>query len=128
MLKLIFTVLCLIVAVQSYCVQYNGVATGYMDVCDINIKNCRTYGSYKTNCVNLNSGVYYTGNSRSSSYFCLIYSQSNCGGGNYAIKSLTKFPFRAYSMRCPFTCSWVDGWLSLIYKVCNLILITCCNL
>ena len=104
MLKLICAILCLIAAVNSSCLPYNGGTIGFMDVCDMNFANCVFYGSYQRSCVNFSSGEFYTGGSKSSSYFCVIYSQYDCGGASYPVKDLQIFPWRAYSMSCPWSC------------------------
>lgn len=106
MLKFVFVVLCLIIAVQSICLPYNGVTgLGYIKLCDSNKQNCKSVSSLKRTCINLVSGPFYYGNSENTAYQCIVYSNQNCGGSTFIVgPTQTRFPWRGLSFRCPYRC------------------------
>lgn len=106
MLKFVFVLLCVIVAVQSICWPYNGVTgMGYIKICDSNKKNCKSVTSYRRTCINIVGNSYYYGNSENSAYHCKVYSKQGCGGSSFIVgRTQTRFPWRALSYTCPWKC------------------------
>jgi len=106
MLKLVFVLLCAIVAVQSICFPYNGQSgTGYINVCDSFKKNCQTKTSYKRACTDLSNKSFYYANSLNTAYQCKVYSRQGCSGSSVVVRrSLTKLPWRGLSFTCPWIC------------------------
>ena len=104
MLKIV-ALFCLIVAVNSICVPYDGATgLGYITVCKPT-GECFTVDSYKRTCINLVGGPFYEGNSGSTTYHCKVFSGQACSGSMFYVgRTRTPFPWRALSYSCPWQC------------------------
>ncbi|KAL7020940.1 hypothetical protein ACKWTF_011684 [Chironomus riparius] len=104
MLKFVL-LLCLIVAVHSVCLPYDGTTgIGYITVCKPT-GECFSVSSTRRTCINLVGGPFHSGNSGSSAYHCKVFSNQGCSGSVFIVgRTKTPFPWRALSYSCPWKC------------------------